>query len=470
MNLKDAISAIREQIILIVSISLLGVLVGAGFFFAQPVQYTAQSVLYVSSQSGESATSAYQGAQLSQERVVSYVELVRSPRVVSDAISTLNQPTPVDVRAVQVQSWATTNSVIVNLSVTYPDPQLAAALANSISEVFSNLVLEIERPSTPGIPPPVQVRVVQPATDAPTTSTGLKRLVALGGAAGLVLGIAGAVARRQLDTRIRSRAELESISGTANLAEVTLNRSVIERRSPALIRDWADIDETVRYLRSSLKFVNVDSPPTLIQITSSLPAEGKSVLAARLALALNEDGKRTLLVDADLRRPVIGGFFGFYEPVGLTSVLSGRVSLEMAVRTTFAACLNVLPSGPIPPNPGEILGSDQMKMMLSRAASIYDMVIIDSPPVLPVADAIALAPSVDATVYVVKHRSTSAKDISRGLQMIKSTGGHLSGTVLNMVPSGRGSAYDAYTQTDETSKGRRTVEPDVQATHRLRDV
>jgi non-specific protein-tyrosine kinase len=182
-----------------------------------------------------------------------------------------------------------------------------------------------------------------------------------------------------------------------------------------------------------LRFLDPGRPLRVVLVTSPMQGDGKTVTAANLAIALALSGERVILVDADLRRAGLGRALDVEAKVGLTSVILGRAGIDEALQD-WRPNLKVLASGPLPPNPSEILGSQLMNGVIHDLAARADIVIIDAPPILPVADALALAPQVDGVVMIVRHSSTLRSAAMAAGQRLGSIGARLVGYVFNAVP------------------------------------
>jgi capsular exopolysaccharide synthesis family protein len=183
----------------------------------------------------------------------------------------------------------------------------------------------------------------------------------------------------------------------------------------------------------------------VIAISSPLPAEGKTTTACNIALTLAQSGARVILVEGDLRKPSVGDYLGISNAAGLTNVLAGRHELRDVIVSYQRDTLAVLPSGPTPPNPSELLGSQQMRNLLTSLANHYDLVIIDAPPLLPVTDAAVLAAAADGAILVVRHGKTRREEVERALQSLTSVNAKVLGTVLNFAPRrSRRGGYDGY--------------------------
>ncbi len=191
--------------------------------------------------------------------------------------------------------------------------------------------------------------------------------------------------------------------------------------------------EAYRSLRTAIQFAEVNAPVRVIEVTSTALGEGKSTVAANLASVMALTGARCILVDADLRRPVQAKALGFNGKAGLTNVLVGTTDLNGALLETEVKGLQLLPSGAKPPNPSELLGSEAMASLLHELRTKADMVIIDTPPLLPVTDAVLLAPKVDGTILVVQAGRTQREAVLRAKQLLESVHGRILGVVLNGV-------------------------------------
>jgi protein-tyrosine kinase len=203
-------------------------------------------------------------------------------------------------------------------------------------------------------------------------------------------------------------------------------RNLITHFSPR-----AAISEQYRTIRTNIQFSSVDESIRTILVTSSGPEEGKSTTVANLAVVFAQQGKKVLLIDADLRKPTVHYTFQLDNTIGLTNVLTKQTQLDKAAITTLVENLSVLSSGPIPPNPAELLGSKAMEDMLVAALEQFDIVIFDTPPVLAVTDAQILANRCDGTILVVGSGKTQIEPAMKSKELLLSSKGKLLGVVLN---------------------------------------
>jgi protein-tyrosine kinase len=193
----------------------------------------------------------------------------------------------------------------------------------------------------------------------------------------------------------------------------------------------APISEQYRTIRTNIQFSSVDESIKSLLITSSGPGEGKSTTVANLAIVFAQQGKRVLLIDADLRKPTVHYTFQLNNHIGLTNVLTKQSTIDASVNKTDIDNLFVMSSGPIPPNPAELLGSKAMDEFLESALQLYDMVIFDTPPVLAVTDAQILANKCNGTILVVNSGKTEIEPAVKAKELLVSSNGKLLGVVLN---------------------------------------
>ncbi|MFS8652200.1 MAG: CpsD/CapB family tyrosine-protein kinase [Caldibacillus sp.] len=226
----------------------------------------------------------------------------------------------------------------------------------------------------------------------------------------------------------------------AKLKKVDFKRNrLIAKTAPK-----SPITEQYRTIRTNIQFSAVDTPIRSLMVTSAGPSEGKSTTASNLAVVFAQQGKKVLIVDADLRRPTLHFTFGFTNTIGLTNVLTRQIHINESIRTTDVENLYFMPSGPIPPNPAELLGSATMDQLISDLYEMFDLVIFDVPPVLAVADAQVLGNQVDATILVVSSGLTEREGAIKAKEILEQTKSKLLGAVLNNKEEDRSTHYYYY--------------------------
>jgi capsular exopolysaccharide synthesis family protein len=317
----------------------------------------------------------------------------------------------------QDAALAALETQLVNLRATY-----ASLLAFS-SAGSASLLSVIEPAVTPDTP----------ISPRPLLNVLLACVIALLVAGGVILLAA------YLDDTIKTPADVEEVVGLPTLGSVGRmtggrGRSEIYRLA-TLLYPRSAVAESYRMLRSNLEFARVDRPIHTILVTSSLPGEGKTVTAANLAIAFALEGRRVLLVDADLRKPAVHTLFDVPNTQGLTTMLrSDTVSLESVAHTNEQERLKVLTSGPLPPNPAEMLGSQRMLTVLQRLQAGQDVLIIDSPPLRVVTDAAILSAFVDGTLMVIDAGKSRRPAVRLGREALNRVNAQILGVVLNRVP------------------------------------
>ena len=295
-----------------------------------------------------------------------------------------------------------------------------------------------------GLGAPGDVQLVSNA-EVPTKpiSPGPLRNGALGLAGGLVLGLALAFLLDQLDDRLRRKDELEA---TIKLPVLGLLPRVARRHLQqgvvTLARPSSAAAEAYRTLRTSLQFINIDRPIRCVQVTSPTSGEGKTTVVANLAASFAQAGQRVIVLDCDLRRPMVHESFGLTNDYGFTSVLLNERPLREAVTTLEGEpFLAVLTSGPVPPNPSELLSTPRAVEILDALRKNCDILVIDTPPVLPVTDALVVSRQVDATILVARTKRSTKRQLLRAHELLVQVGAPLVGTVLNAVVHGSAEGY-----------------------------
>jgi len=204
-----------------------------------------------------------------------------------------------------------------------------------------------------------------------------------------------------------------------------------KRKIVAAYDPKSPISEQYRTIRTNIQFSSIDREIRSIMITSTAPGEGKSTTAANLAVVFAQQNRKVLLVDADLRKPTVHYTFNLTNTFGLTSVLTRQVELKEAVNGSIVPNLFVMTSGPIPPNPAELIGSNGMDQFLEDVKKVFDVIIFDTPPVLAVTDAQVLANKCDGTILVTYSGKTEIEHVIKAKESLLNAKGKLLGAVLN---------------------------------------
>ncbi|MCU1606974.1 MAG: capsular exopolysaccharide family, partial [Modestobacter sp.] len=443
-------SLVRRWYLLVIGLVLGGALAG-GYLATTESVYTANTQLFVSTTSSTDVSSAAAGVTLSQERTASYVQLVGGRELASMVIADLGLDMTPNQLMSEITAQALAETVIVQVDVTDSSAERAEAIAESIGDQFTLLVNEIETP--PGATTaPLRVSIVA-APELPTapSSPDVPLVLAAGLLLGLVLGAVVAVVRDRLDTSVRDEDAATAAAGAPVLGLVP--DEPVQPGTLAELQPDSQQTEALHVVRTNLQFVSVDSKPRVLMVTSADQGEGKTTTAIRLAQVLADAGRRVLLIEADVRRPRATRYLGAISGAGLTNVLAGTVEFDDVVQPIGDGGLDLLAAGPKPPNPSELLGSEAMTALLGRLTDEYDLVVVDAPPLLPVADAVGLASLCDGVVLCVRWGVTGRDRLERAREMLDRGNAHTLGSVLTFVPRRAAGTYQ-YSYSDSPEDGR----------------
>ena len=411
------------------AITVLGALLALG----RPDEFRAHTQVFVAATvTTEDADQVALANTYIQGRVPSYLSVATSPTVVNAVINQLDLDLEYDDLAPRILATATPTTVLIDLSISDEDPELAAEMVDVLAERFAAVVADIERTPASGDRSPVQLRVTGPAL-VPTDdgSSGAVLLVAFAFLFGLAVAVTVAVLRARLDHRVKDADLLAELVDAPVLAVVPKGARQVER--PAT-REAAAADpraEAWRLLRTNLAFLDVDRPPTVVAVTSALPGEGKTTTALGLARTLVEAGRRTLLVEADLRKPVLTESLGLPEGAGLRDVLQDGVAATDVIHE--AEGLDVLPAGSAAPNPSTLLDGARLGEVLAELDEAYDAVVVDTAPLLAVSDGTQVASLAQAVLLVVRARRSTHEQVAAAVEALERVGVRPSGAVLTFA-------------------------------------
>lgn len=446
LTLRDFLKLLRARWLTVCVSVLVVVLAAVAATLMTTPLYQASTRLFVStSAAGDSLTDKYQGSLYSQQRVLSYTELITGKTLAQRTIDKLGLGMSAAQLAGMVTATAKPDTVLIDIAVTDGSAVRARDIANALSDEFVGMVKELETPQD-GSDPDARVIVEQRATlpTAPVVPQPLRN-AALGLALGLLLGIGLALLRDYLDSTVKDADTLQDVTGVGLVGAVPLDKK--RQTSPAIAfdRDNTSIAEAFRKLRTNLQFLAVDDPPRVIVITSSLPGEGKSTTAINIALALAETEHRVVLVDGDMRRPSLHKYLRILGTAGFSTVLSGSAALSDVLQKTAYPGLTVLASGVVPPNPSELLGSMAAQKIINELKEQFDYVIIDSSPLLAVTDAAILAAHSDGVLVIARYGTVKRDQLRHAVGNLADVGAKSLGAVFTMTPvRGEASYYYGY--------------------------
>lgn len=443
MDISDYLRVLRRRW-RTVAVTAMLVVVAAGLVtWRTTPQFQSTTQLFIST-SASSSAEAYQGNLFSSQRLASYADLVTGTELATRVVSSVASGLTPRELAAKVTAQASPETVLLSISVTDPDPEVAQQLTQAYGDELVALVAELETP--PGQSKPVLKGTIVDAASLPAgpVSPNVMRNLALATVLGLAMGVGVALLREVLDTSTKTAEDVTSSLDAPILGTFAFDAEVSRRPLISALRSHEPRAEAFRVLRTNLSFVDIDSESKAIVITSSLPGEGKSTTAVNVALALQQAGERTLLMDGDLRRPQAASLLELDGTIGLTTALVGKVGVKDVV-LTHGSGLEVLAAGAIPPNPAELLQSQAMAGVLAELRAAYDVIVIDAPPLLPVTDAALIASQVDGALLVVRHGKTTREQLAASRERLDAVGATTLGSVFNMVPKkGRGNYGSGY--------------------------
>ena len=340
------------------------------------------------------------------------------------------------------QQIAATNTTIVATTDQATLLELQARLTQYRS-IYASLVTNYEQVRLAEEQTSTSVVVSQPAA-VPTipvspTTTSNSILAAL---AGMVLGAGAVLMVDTLDDTVKNPDEIHRKFNLPILGMIARHEQINEKPI-VLTEPRSPTAEAFRSLRTNITFASVDAPLRRIMITSPTPQDGKTTISANLAVVLAQGEKKVILLDADLRRPYIHHKFGLFNRFGLTTLFVNSLNgFESVIQFNSASSLGLITSGPLPPNPAELLTSQKMSRILDQLNQVFDVILIDTPPLLSVTDASALAPAMDGVILVVKPGVTKLSALQQSLEQLRAVGAHVLGVVLNEVqPNSRKYGY-----------------------------
>ncbi len=468
MDLGQALSVARRRWLVLVAFVVVGLGAGLAHTELSTPRYQASTSVFFSLSRGQTVGELAQGSTYLQGLVQSYADVTTSGIVLGPVIQDLDlQVTPAQL-AGGVTATPRRNTSILDIRVTDDSPQGAARLADALANQLSDAVATLS-PSSSARAPAVTISTISPA--AIPTRPSAPRLpvdLGIGFAAGLLLGIAVIVLADVVVSPVGTRRAAAAAAGAPVLASIARDRKR-GRPLPVVSDPHLPRAESFWMLRTTVESQSPADGPLCLVVASALPGEGRTGTAVNLAIAMAHTAHQVLLVDADLRRPAVAGLLGLDEAEGLSTVLTGVSSLEEAIRTWTSpepaggfprlgrdlrvdpdqglasghgeTSLAVLPAGPPPTSPSELLASEVMDKVLDTVRNRYDIILIDTPALLRVADGAVLAAHADGALLVVDSRRSRQKRLVEAVDRLQLAGAPILGVVLNRTRAERAGGY-----------------------------
>ena len=458
-TIKDLIELFLSRIWLIILITTLGGM--AGFSIARfllPEKYASHINFYVQCYTDIKDDYSQNDISKSKQLIETYIVLLGQDDYVMNIISndlcrkfdrkTLENCFPMDENGIKPSALreslsltSVTDTSAITAVATTKNAEVSAAILQSLKDNANVIVEHVVGLGsiTAAGKPVISYQIVEPQP--------LKDCL-LGAAAGFMLIVLIILLIDFFDNTVKSSEELSKRYEKAILGEIqvfghshknsTEQVNLMSESTPFYVK------ESYKSMRTNVLFALSTCEKKIFAVSSANPNEGKSTTAVNLAMALADGEQKVLLIDCDLRKSVVHRAFKASNTVGLSSVLSKMNSLEEAIQHTENEHLDLITSGPIPPNPSELLGSEQMKSVLEKLSENYDIIIADAPPIGMVADILNLSDSIAGMLFVVRHKFTTIPDIDEMMNRMNLANMNLLGFVLNEVQTGKHSGYYKY--------------------------
>lgn len=434
MNLSRILRHARNSWRLLAACIVVGIVLGGLATLIQSKTYETSVEVLVSPNAsfsnGAAVSDAYSAGLFTQQRAQSYVELVTSPLVLGPVIGTVGGEGQTALEKSIRAEWIAPSTSVVKITVHASSAHKSAELANGIASQLAVVVANLEKPTTGGVAP-IKVTTLRPAgVPAGPISPTLPGNLLLGLALGLLVGLPLVLGRALLDRSVTDSAGLAEATGEPPLGIIGNAGS-----SRLILRDAPQslAAEAFRKLRTAIRFARPETAAHSVVVTGAQAAAGSTTVAANLALAMVEAGRRVVLVDANLPDPGLSTLFGLADSAGLCDVLAGDAELDAALASGGVPGLQVLTAGRADGS-GSVLAGPLMVGLLERLEAMADIVIIDAPPVLPFAAAAELAAIADAVLLVARYGRTKVEEVQQALLTLGQVGTPVLGVVVNAVP------------------------------------
>ena len=456
MKLKEFLHLMRRNAVLLILATVFGGIGGLSVSALMPTTYSSRTEMFVSVSTSGEPYELQMASSFIQERIQTYVDMSGSRPVLEPVVDRLDLDVTPEELASQVSAYSDPRTVLITVEARADSARSAAEISGAVADSLVTVIGDVESPSAESTGQ-IQLKVSNPAVP-PTEPNGLAMwmCIGLGLPVGLAVGLGIALLRANLDSRLRSKEDAEAITSASLLASIPDDPRIAEQ--PLITEMGLDNlrGEAFRRLRTNLGFAQIDDTNSAILITSAQAQEGKSSTSINLAIALAQAGSRVALVDVDLRQPTVAQKLGLENSAGLTTALLGSVDVSDVLQPWGQDELYVLTAGMMPPNPAELLDSRAMGTLITRLTGEFDIVVLDGPPLLPVADSLILSKHVGRVLLVASVGQVRIGDLQEALRSLELLEAPVN-LVLNRVPrssSEMNGYYQSYSSRSQELRSR----------------
>lgn len=433
IDIQEFISIIKSKLRIILSAALLFAIVSGmvSYCLLKP-QYSTFTTLMVGQPLGYGQQIQYTDILLNQKLVSTYGEIAKSRLVAQEVIDSMRLPLTYEELAQKISVNLIKETEIIKLNVTDSEPQMAAILSNKLAEVFMRHVSSIMKVDNikvidRAVPP------IKPISPKPMLNISIACVL------GLTFSTLFFLLKESFRKTIKTAEDLEKHLRLPLMGIIALNKS--DNLYDGSIKNIRS--EEFRMLRMNIQFAGIDNKIRSLVVTSIEPGEGKTTVVINLAYSLAFADLKVLVIDCDLRRPSIHDYTELNNEQGLTTVLLGGIDFRQAVNLKKDRPFDILTSGPIPPNPTELLGSKSMSRLLSEVQESYDMVLLDSPPAALVTDAPILSSVAGGVLIVCSAGNTEISKVRQIVALLEKANANILGVLLNKMKI-KGKKYYSY--------------------------
>ncbi len=464
MDVSELLAIIRKRVWIILTVTILAGVISAiiSYFFMTPIYQASTQILVNNSEKNQENGYRITDIDRDLKLVETYSVIIKSPRIMDLVLQQLGLTTSLDSLTDKVSVSRVKNSQVISITVQDKNHEQAVKIANTIAEVFRQQIFTIMNVDN------VQILAIAKIENdlAPVKPKPLINIV-IAVFVGMMISTIIVFLLEYFDKYFHSEREVERILRLSVLGSIPVNLeshprfekkslrqkhiqqaeqevavSRMDKHQNKIVRGnyrkletvmdpSSAISEAYRTLRTNIQFCSVDREIRTLLVTNSGPGKGKPTTIANLAIILAQTGKRVLLIDADMRHPNTHLFFRLSNEMGLSNLLARQDQFEEVIQETFIQGLYLLPSGPIPPNPAELLSSQRISEVLQNAKHTFDYILIDTPPVVPVTDAQVLATKVDGVLLVIHAGKTDKVTAKKAKILLEKVYSNILGVILN---------------------------------------